>query len=264
MISQRLKQIFKNFLRKQGKELISIPTLEMYRGITPAARLYSYLDHEKQMKIAAYMPLSQSQLAQDLLALAICDEHSDGYFVEFGATDGFRWSNTWLLEKYLGWKGILCEPAEIWHEHLLKNRSCLIDTSCVAESSGHKTEFLEASQDSSPELSTVKSYAKSGDWASQIRQDNAKYYDVQTVSLNDLLDEYDAPNKIQFLSIDIEGSEADILGSFDFSKRQIKVVCVEHNYVEAQRAKIRKIMLNNGYDHVYPELSIFDDWYVLR
>ena len=55
---------------------------------------------------------SQSQLGQGLLVLSQLDFKKNGYFVEFGTTDGITLSNSYLLEKKFGWKGILSEPAK--------------------------------------------------------------------------------------------------------------------------------------------------------
>ena len=70
---------------------------------------------------------SQAQLWQDLFVLHELDLKRDGYFVEFGATNGVSLSNTHLLEKRFGWKGILAEPARCWHAALEKNRSAAIE-----------------------------------------------------------------------------------------------------------------------------------------
>ena len=75
--------------------------------------------------------------------------------------------------------------------------------------------------DPEPGLSSLKEYADNGDWASKVRLKNSKKEIVETITLNDLLDFYNAPKIIDYLSIDSEGSELDILKSFDFSKRKI-------------------------------------------
>ena len=70
---------------------------------------------------------SQAQLWQDLFVLHELGMKRDGYFVEFGATNGVSLSNTYLLEKQFGWKGILAEPARCWHAAREKNRSAAIE-----------------------------------------------------------------------------------------------------------------------------------------
>ena len=146
------------------------------------------------------------------------------------------------MENKLGWDGILAEPAKIWHENLKSNRSCNIDTSCVAKESGLIYTFLEVKDDSSlctPSISGVEEFADNGDWASDLRKNNSIKYEVETISLEDLLNKYKAPKEIEFLSIDTEGSEFEILKGYDFSKRKINKICVEHNYVKKNRKLLK-------------------------
>jgi len=86
-------------------------------------------------------------------------------------------------------------------------------------------------------------------------------YQVETISLLDLLIKHNAPKHVDFLSVDTEGSEFEILNAFDFSQYTFGAICVEHNYLE-NRPKVKQLLLANGYRQVYPELSDFDDWFV--
>jgi FkbM family methyltransferase len=198
---------------------------------------------------------SKSQLTQDLFVLSCLDFKRDGYFVEFGATNGIDLSNTWLLEKEFGWNGILAEPSKNWHQDLLGNRSSNIELKAVYNKSNEKLSFLEASY---PELSTLSSFRN-------IDSHNRKgrTYEVETISLIDLLAKYDAPQVIDYLSIDTEGSELDILSNFDFEYYKFKVITVEHNFTE-QREKINQLLASKGNKQVLKEISGFDDWYVLE
>ena len=89
------------------------------------------------------LPRSASQIRQDILALALSGFKKNGFFVEFGATDGVKFSNSYLLEKDFGWQGILGEPARGFHERLQQNRGCHIETNCVWCSSGDSLVFSE-------------------------------------------------------------------------------------------------------------------------
>jgi FkbM family methyltransferase len=199
---------------------------------------------------------AKSQIGQDVLALSTVGVKEKGYFVEFGATNGVDLSNTFLLEKSFGWSGILCEPARDWHGELSNNRSGPIDTRCVYSVSGQRIKFSETSIG---ELSTITSFLKSD--ANRILRKNSATYEVETVSLADLLSAHGAPTYIEFLSIDTEGSEYEILRNFDFSKYSFGLICVEHNFTD-NRFKLHELMTLNGYVQVFPELSAFDDWYV--
>lgn len=200
---------------------------------------------------------SKSQLGQDMFVLSELDFKRGGYFVEFGATDGVELSNTYLLEKRLGWTGILAEPAVSWHIALPKNRNCHIDFNCVWSKSG---EILEFNNALAAELSTIDTFSSCDEHA-QAREDGLRYT-VPTISLNDLLEKYKAPTEIDYLSIDTEGSEFEILSAFDFDKHKIKVITCEHNYTP-MRGQILQLLQSKGYVRKYTEYSRFDDWYVL-
>ncbi len=199
---------------------------------------------------------SKAQLRQDIFVLAELEQKKNGVFVEFGATDGQDLSNTWLLEKEYGWKGILAEPAKCWHAALHKNRSSAIEPKCVWRSSGDVLEFSETEL---PELSTLNPYVAS-DMHSETRK-NATHYLVETISLADLLEKYQAPREIDYLSIDTEGSEFDILEHFDFDKYHFKVITCEHNFAST-RERLHDLFQANGYRRKFEGLSQWDDWYV--
>jgi FkbM family methyltransferase len=199
---------------------------------------------------------SKSQLGQDILALTVSGLDKPGFFVEFGASDGLALSNSHLLEKRFGWTGVLCEPSTAWHEALKQNRGCNIDTRCVYSVSGKKISF---SENYLGELSAITAYAEPN--VSGILKRTTSSYEVETISLLDLLKEHNAPKFVDFLSIDTEGSEFEILSTFDFQSYRFGAICVEHNFADT-RGKISKLLLANGYVQIHPDLSDFDDWYV--
>lgn len=203
-----------------------------------------------------HLHLSKSQILQDLFVLYELQDKEKGYFVEFGATNGVDSSNSFLLEKHYCWNGILAEPGRIWHEQLRSNRDSRIDCRCVWSETGQQLEFNEVRE---PELSTIHAYSNT-DRYSESRQRGARYY-VDTVSLNELLEAHCAPADIDYLSIDTEGSEFEILSNLDFAKYQIKVITCEHNYTEA-RERIFKLLTSKGYVRKFEVFSQVDDWYV--
>jgi FkbM family methyltransferase len=202
------------------------------------------------------MSSSKSQLHQDLFVLSQLNFKRSGFFVEFGATNGVDLSNSYLLEKFYGWTGILAEPAKVWHESLKNNRDARIDWRCVWNVSGSTIMFEECLE---PEYSTLSSF-KDADSHKTIRA-NSKQYGVETVSLIDLLRENNAPNHIDYLSIDTEGSEYEILSAFDFSSHSFGVITCEHNYTP-NREKIHALLTSHGYVRKFESSSQFDDWYV--
>jgi len=205
-------------------------------------------------RVLNYIDLSQSQLRQDLFVLSELNFKEKGFFVEFGATDGRFLSNTYLLEKKFNWTGILVEPEKIFHKKLLKNRNCFIDKNCVYKNSNSNILFNETT---SPELSTIEKY-KNLDLHNRY---SLKKYNVQTISLNDLLFKYNAPKIIDYISIDTEGSEYEILSNFNFKKFKFKIITCESNF-HVNANLINKLLENNGYIRKLNEITKFDNWYI--
>jgi len=218
----------------------------------------SRMPEPHRARLASLLRKSQSQLRQDLFALSVLDFKRHGFFVEFGAADGLGLSNTWLLEKHFGWSGILSEPARSYAKKLRSNRSCAIDHRCVWKRTGEMLEFREASN---RVLSTIAAYSD-GDMHSEARKEGVTYL-VPTVSLSDMLVMHGAPSDPDFLSIDTEGSELEILSAHDFSGWSFKVICCEHAYTQNREA-IFELLSGKGYARVYQDISQFDDWYVRR
>lgn len=201
---------------------------------------------------------SMSQIKQDVFVLHQLDFKRNGYFVEFGAASGVGLSNTYMLEKEMGWTGILAEPAKFWHELLKMNRSdCHLEFDCVWSKTGEALLFNESDK---AELSAINGFASKDEHAKD--RDENNQYEVKTISLLDLLKKYDAPKEIDYLSIDTEGSEFEILNAFDFDAYKIKVITCEHNHT-SMRDKIYELLSSKGYVRKCTEVSFFDDWYVL-
>ena len=200
--------------------------------------------------------MSKSQIFQDLFVVFCLDGKRNGTFVEFGAADGVNLSNSFMLETRFGWKGILAEPARDWHPKIRKARSAILETRCVWSKSGERLQFRETPYG---ELSTIEQFAhKDGNRGGRV---DGKVYEVETISLNDMLATHNCPREIDYMSVDTEGSEMEILSAFDFSKHDIKIMTVEHNYTE-DRAKLRKLLADQGFTCVLENLSKYDDWFV--
>ena len=202
--------------------------------------------------------LSKAQLFQDFYVAHKLRDKRGGYFVEFGAMDGITLSNTFYLESALGWNGIVAEPLPAWHTALAANRRAIVDQRCVWWESGKTLDFIAANRN--PELSSIAEFAD-GDYQASRRAEDATTIAVHTVSLNDLLTEHAAPSRIDYLSIDTEGSELDILSAFDFKRFEVGVITVEHNYRPDIRGSIQQLLGAHGYVREFEQFSHFDDWY---
>ncbi|HYC48196.1 MAG TPA: FkbM family methyltransferase [Burkholderiales bacterium] len=250
-------------------EKLTLPRLDADAGLT---FLWNYLVGHPHPRAAldahasaflarclADFSRSRAQLFQDLYVAHRLRDKRSGWFVEFGAMDGITLSNTYYLETALGWNGIVAEPMPMWHAALAQNRRARIDRRCVWWESGKTLDFVASNK--YPELSSIAEFAQDDYQAAQ-RAVDATTISVDTVSLNDLLAEHGAPRDIDYLSIDTEGSELDILAAFDFERFRVSVITVEHNFREDVRASLHQLLGAHGFVRELELFSRFDDWYV--
>jgi FkbM family methyltransferase len=199
--------------------------------------------------------LSVSQLGQDLWVLRTLDYRRGGFFVDFGATDGVLLSNTWLLEQKFGWSGICSEPNPEYFEQLKKNRTCICRNVCISDADDKEVEFILAGA-----YGTISAF-ESSDMHAEKRKAYRELGSItrfRTQTLNTFLQNCGAPRDIDYLSIDTEGSELDILKEFDLKYWRVKTMTVEHNFVEPTRTQLRSLLQSYGYKVQEAE---WDDWY---
>lgn len=165
-----------------------------------------------------------------------------GYFVEAGAHNGVGDSHTYDLEN-LGWKGLCVEPSNAFGG-LQTYRSCEIDNRCLWSESG-EVEFREIEGDHI-ELSGITSKFQSGDGWDRISLPGS-VSKKKAVSLATMLEEYGAPQSIEFLCLDTEGSELQILEAHDFDKFSFSIVFVEYNHVTSRRDELIEFLSTKGY-----------------
>lgn len=205
---------------------------------------------------AALLGRSPSQLGQDVLILEKCGFQRGGFFVEFGATDGILLSNSYLLETEFGWSGICAEPNPKFFAELRANRHCIVSNACIGPRTGDRIEFVLADV-----YGTITDYVETDSHGKRRKAyaDDGKIVELETLSLEDLLIQFDAPREIDYLSIDTEGSEYAILATFPFDRWTIRFITVEHNHTP-QREAIRQLLEGFGYQRT--ELQ-HDDFYEL-
>jgi len=151
-----------------------------------------------------------SQIGQDDWVVDQLKGKQHGVFIDIGAHDGVELSNSLLLETVYGWHGICVEPHPDTFQQLETNRSCMVLNKAVWSSAG-KVQFNRSHKDS-----MLSSVAMLGDVT------------VEAVTLGDLCDMVGPI--IDYISIDTEGAEVEILKAFDVASYDIKCWTVEHNH----------------------------------
>lgn len=254
----------KDKLRLSKKALFTLMT---HRSPGKGFKIVSYLNalnydtplvNNFAVNFIENLQLFESQLGQDCIVDTIFNQKKAGVFVEIGVGSGKNISNTYFLEKYRNWTGVLCEPSKKFHDSITKTRKAILVKDAIYDKSGLEINFNEVV--GNEELSTLSNYKPSDSH----NRTAVKVYLVKTISFNDLYKKYLEKKKIDYLSVDTEGSELIILGAIDFNKIDISVISVEHNYDKNKLDEISSLLDRFGYIEILPGVFEFDAIFVKR
>lgn len=196
-----------------------------------------------------------SQLNQDLWVLGMTAGRVGGSFFEIGSSDGVSYNNTLLLEEKFGWHGICVEPNPSLFALLAAKRTAFCIQKAMFPCSGLNLKFAPVG-----ELGTIEGF-EAVDFHKGQREEfmeGHEYIEVTTCNPNEILDQFSMPALMDYLSLDTEGTEWEIVRSLDFSRRQFGLITVEHNFVETKRKLIHGFLSKHGYHRISVK---FDDWY---
>jgi FkbM family methyltransferase len=202
-----------------------------------------------------------SQIGQDKFIDEFFDKKEGLTFLDIGAHDGVSISNTYFLEKERNWNGICVEAQPLEFQKLKSNRNCVCVNVAVSDYNG-ETNFIcvegyanmlsGISDDYNPShMNRIKNEVRT--YGGSIN--NIK---VPVKTLQTILDEHNL-KKIDFCSIDTEGSEFNIIKSIDFDKTEITVFIIENNY---QEKNVEEYLVQKGY-YLYKKIE-WDDVFVKK
>ena len=180
-----------------------------------------------------------SQYNQDILVDTLLKQKDDGFFIELGAAHSQKISNTYFFEKYRGWKGLLIEANPDFIQDLQSVRKNAIIEQCAVSSEEGELVFCAASM-----LGGIaKHFNKSH--KSRLGQEDFPEIKVRAYKLQTLLDKHQI-TEVDYLSLDTEGNELDVLQSIDYERVVIKIMTVEISYPERFSA-IYHFLKEKGY-----------------
>ena len=169
-----------------------------------------------------------------------------GYFVEVGANDPKQWSQTFHLEER-GWTGVLVEPQPALAEKLRQQRSAKVYAlACSAPANSGRSMTLS--------LAGIHSSLDPEFFVFKVRSDSAIEIPIKT--LDEILIDAKAPAPIDFVSIDVENHEIEVLDGFDLARWRPKLLLMEdlvlnlslHRYLQARGYKwMRRTGINSWY-----------------
>jgi len=203
-----------------------------------------------------------SQYGQDITVFELLGSPSRGVFLDIGANDGKSLSNSLLFEEK-GWTGVCVDPHPIVFESLKKNRKGHLVNACIADRDG-TVNFL-AVEGPANMLSGIKEFCDAHHMErieKEIAQNGGttRTVEIEALSPTTLCNRFDI-RQIDFLSIDTEGCELQILKSFDFGKVPVRIISVEngsrssvvYRYLTSREFVLVKCV---GCDEIYRHQSV--------
>lgn len=213
---------------------------------------------------------SKSQIGQDrILDEQIFKGKQNGVFIEVGALDGFGASNTWFFEMERNWSGLLIEPNPVEFNKRNQNpRPNSIFENCAISDVEIDINFLSIEgpcnvlsgimefynsqhlERIDRELEMFSAHTEGHELFSRKEQ-----IPMKAVRLETLFSKHNI-TKIDFISIDVEGAELQVLNSINFDKVDIDVFMIENNYglekeTEFLSSKGYKLLGNIQWDSVF-------------
>ena len=203
--------------------------------------------HRSLPRIGTDNPLSRASDGQDVHVAETLPNNDDSrVFVEIGGNDGVTQSNTYYLESEHGWQGVSVEPLPHVYGQLARNRNCITVNACITEYDG-ETSFYAVSgaagmlsgipdkYDERHKRRVLRSIKR--------RKSTAEEITVPCYRLDTVLRQHRIEH-IDYLSIDTEGGELDILKSIDLDAVSVEMTSVENNYFTND---IEEYMSSRGY-----------------
>lgn len=197
-----------------------------------------------------------AQLLQDAFVLATTDYLRAGEFVEIGVGDGRHLSNTLTLERDFAWRGLLIEANPFFWSKIEKHRpdAKLAKTAVLANPRGRMT-FRHVAD--FPEVSSLDGYAES-DHNDRSKSD---FITVETAGIVSVLQANGISLHPDYVSIDVEGPEVEILSAILAGGYRPRILTIEHNRIP-ERVEMLTSILSDDYQIVLSSSSQWDLWAV--
>jgi Methyltransferase FkbM domain len=175
-----------------------------------------------------------AQANQDVVVSRLFGEKTNGYFLDLAANDAVWISNTYTLEKKFNWTGLCMEPnPAYWYG--LAHRDCQVVAAVVGEIRNDAVVFQKTSDG-----------ALGGIVGDEFDNHDANGGEVRyTVPLYEVLNRFNAPKVIDYLSLDVEGAETFIMKHFPFDEYSFNVMTVER-----PKDDLKALLEENGYEYV--------------
>jgi FkbM family methyltransferase len=186
------------------------------------------------------------QADQDLLAYLYFRGKRGGFFLDIGAHDGKTYSNTLVFEQ-LGWRGVCMEPLPELFAQLKENRRCDCYREALSDTSAPAADFIRAAGVDTLSGLESKMAPTHKDWIAR-EKGQVERITVKSITFPELMARYPEISTIDFLSLDVEGAEMDILRTIDFERYRFGLITVECiDEIPGEGERLRAFMAAKGY-----------------
>jgi FkbM family methyltransferase len=199
-----------------------------------------------------------SQVNQDRIVDFTFSRKTKGVFLDVGAHDGITLSNTYFFEKNRHWTGICIEPNPDVFQKLVANRHCICENCAVATEEKQLIYRKVKGHYYSEMLGGILEFMDA-EHIERINKEVATHVECSTEDipvackrLENILNKHGV-NEIDYLSIDTEGAEYEILQSLDFDKFNIRLMSVECN----KESQVYNLLSSKGYRRCSAGLDSF-------
>jgi FkbM family methyltransferase len=200
--------------------------------------------------------LYKAQHGEDKQLAKHFDRKKDGFYVEVGAFDGVEFSNTYYFEQ-IGWTGVLIEADPVVADKCRKNRTGSQVVNCAAVAPGTEAE-VELDVVEGAEYFSSRCFKPEVFYKENLPPVHKILVPART--LDAMLEQCNV-TRIDFLTIDVEGFEYDVLQGFTIAKYSPEIVIVERFHQGLfPDWKIVKYMHRNGY--YYGRITGCNDWFI--
>eukprot|EP00527_Entomoneis_sp_CCMP2396_P001432 CAMPEP_0198140944 /NCGR_PEP_ID=MMETSP1443-20131203/4027_1 /TAXON_ID=186043 /ORGANISM="Entomoneis sp., Strain CCMP2396" /LENGTH=239 /DNA_ID=CAMNT_0043803527 /DNA_START=266 /DNA_END=985 /DNA_ORIENTATION=+ len=180
-------------------------------------------------------PRWSGQIEQDKLVYQLLGNRRKGFFIELASNDAVYLSNSFALEQYFGWNGICVEGNPLYW-YWLAFRKCKVVGAMTGRTKGEKVQvnFSGGETGGIVDHESVKGGGP-----------GKKVESRQTTTLMEILETFQAPKIIEYMSLDVEGAEEHIMSGFDFQSYTFLLMTVERPSLN-----LSKLLTDNGYQKV--------------
>jgi FkbM family methyltransferase len=207
-----------------------------------------------------------SQISQDRIIDFALVHKKKGTFLDIGAHDGVTFSNTFFFEHKRHWTGICIEPNPDVFNQLITNRNCICENCCIAKEETTMTYRKVEGHWHSEMLSGILEFLSPEHIErinEDIRQYNGSFQDIpiECKNINNIINKHHMFD-FDYISIDTEGAELDIIESINFKLYHFKILSIETNsYNKDKNKRIKDMLKKHGY--IYSVKYDFDSFYTM-